>query len=1377
MPAISAGDLALLRGENHRLRVYMSVLRPRILWNARVNDAGITRGEQTIAFDTGSAGDGSFFAQVEANQTVWVGSTAGAKDVGKVRIKSISSGDGGVTGTLVVNANELDWTDSDYLTFHHNYELWAVYPRIDSSEIFYKDWDVDGGITYTDQNSQPPPITIAGPHQAKFMSSGTVSFDIPIGNSYAMAPGATISNRTVTVFPSAGVTVNPISGGVITVDITVAGQYWAKCTATDSNGKSQISYRCLFAHDPDPSDITHPFRDFQSLTLAGDWNKGGWAASIKTNDNASLTNLPDNALTIIWQVASYGTTSKDISLLSEGSNILICGYLRGDTINVSPQSGGDVDFKIATIDESLRSHLMFSIPLEANATPSTWYHYLNGYLTAGRIIHFIYRWHSTLLHIADFYGLASNTIHRKAVDLPKGNLYAMGDNFSKNHGIVSHLVSNKAGMMYMARDVAFLDDASRAAATVVAKVNKQDIGDAVTIIHAPTKTTAFVFLSGIYYDGTDANATGSTAPGSVPSSFGAKDYTLEHQMLSGQAHANQLSGQIYAVENNEYPEVRIKIKGNYLGVLDIALQEWWRIDVASGDSLRQIVWTDQNMIIRNLSALIDPLKGSVTVDVHFETEVDGTDGVTYLWPDTVPTIGGDLPTIPPAAGEPGAIVTSSSLYYLPYSESTWLLRTSDAINDAAQDPYWRTAGKQNTDDPRDAIIYTAEDGRIRKSTDSGQTFSTLSPGNPPNDAGDSPAPTLADVDFTQIEPSVAKDGTFVWIGRWKSNSGIWRSWLLHTDDNGSTWDWTSLGGGPVAGTVDVSTGSTQATTNVQYTAMAQMSSDRFLFLFIDDGGAHAVLVEYDGSAFTELDEIAMTGDLDFNLIRLTDTKALAVYETSGPSTVRARVIETTADTLSLGTQFSIDTIAYGPSLARANVSTKAYVAYYYSTDGDTVFQELAISGTTVSKTGTRQVITGDLAFDIKLRSIDPDGGAVTALLICYRNFAQSNKPYAQRVVISPSFSAGSQKELDSVAMSTTFNIQQGERALAPITPSSSTFVYVYVSATNQALRAIAIDASSSPLTTGTILVSTSNSLAPSIDTHGSDLLIVYGSDNGSGVLRAFTISVSGTTITDNADDFVLEAGAGPSSCNATNIISLTSSTAFAASSTGGNLNYYGISISSGAPSEFLALGAAIGKGLAAKAYITGIQSGELVLKAYLLATMTIDSEWSLGFASIAQALSREYWAYPFAVAGDDDAIIVFGRMNNPASYGDPVHMMYSLDAGATFLLMENSFGDDHIGAVIDDIYGTLYIARNIAGTSPKIYTAFPGGILALLNTVPIDGGINPQALRFDFNDNLLAGVNVGKSVMIMYCAPYYVRWEDFTFNHGTASGINSIIVL
>lgn len=185
MPGIASRYLQWLRQSNHISQMFLSVEKPTTLWVARVT-GGLSVGETDITFNSGT---GTGFSAITDYQEVWLGVAEDDYSYGKLRIRSISSGDGGVTGTVTVARHGHHLPDGLWLTFKHNYPLRPVYPYIDGSGDFYK----DGDITYTDQNDTPNPVVIAGPNQAGFIYDGAWTIDVDMSDSYPIAPGATIA--------------------------------------------------------------------------------------------------------------------------------------------------------------------------------------------------------------------------------------------------------------------------------------------------------------------------------------------------------------------------------------------------------------------------------------------------------------------------------------------------------------------------------------------------------------------------------------------------------------------------------------------------------------------------------------------------------------------------------------------------------------------------------------------------------------------------------------------------------------------------------------------------------------------------------------------------------------------------------------------------------------------------------------------------------------------------------------------------------------------------------------------------------------------------------------------------------------------------------
>jgi len=118
---------------------------------------------------------------------------------------------------------------------------------------------------------------------------------------------------------------------------------------------------------------------------------------------------------------------------------------------------------------------------------------------------------------------------------------------------------------------------------------------------------------------------------------------------------------------------------------------------------------------------------------------------------------------------------------------------TDAVIQLGYDPWWRTPEKQNSSNPEVAIIFACLDGEIYRSESLGTTWAKLMlETDPPNDWSDDPAPTVADLSFVQRTDNIHKDGHHYFLANWQNASSQWRSWLLVTEDDGSTWTWVSL---------------------------------------------------------------------------------------------------------------------------------------------------------------------------------------------------------------------------------------------------------------------------------------------------------------------------------------------------------------------------------------------------------------------------------------------------------------------------------------------------------------------------------------------------------------------------------------------------------
>ena len=772
MPALSGPELALLGADGHKARFYLSVSTPRTLLAGLVNGS-LARGAMTIPYDNGT---GSGFADIAAGQVFRI-VTATGPEYG--RVLSVSGSQS--SGNLSIAANSIVTSNNEIFEVIEDYPIVPKPPRFTAS-TFYKDWT----ITYPGDGVTP--VIIAGPHRPQFLSGGSAVFDVDLTSSYAVAQGATMNaaSYAATVTPSSGVTVS-LTNGVGTITITNPGQYWVRYSATDSSGRSQISRRRYWVHDPDPTDADYPYTDFEVQSLSGGWERGGWVLAIRVHGVANPTVFPEGGLVCLWYAPSYGATQQYIGGPANGEQVLFCGYIRKGSIEANWEDG-TVSFEAQTPQDVLRSINMRSVPLQATQSPSKWYEY-NAWLTNGRGLHHYYRYHSTLLEVCDFFGLTDVTYGRAGMVFQKGDMYGQALNVVRDYGAQESIVCNKAGQLYLTRDIQLLDDATRAARPVVADLEKSYRQGTITLVERQHGQVALVYVEGIAFDGLNANAYCAKSPGHVPEQSGPGFVEVLNQTVASQDQTNSLAGRIDARENNHDPEARIDLDGIWAAVLDVALQEWYTLSLAAADTTRGVVWTDRKLVLRQVNNRIDPANGYIGSEAIYEPEALGPVGIGD------PCVELPEPPDPPVPKWSGAglaaLLAFSSANYRDDNAGDWTELQAAPYNHGCYDPWSQI--KSGSSNPRDATWWAVGNGVIYRVVGIGGIPEDRTPvSDPPNTWSDATAPTVGELEFIWVGGSRWVKNRFCALARWQEAGGDWRGWLLVTGNDGFTWDYVEL---------------------------------------------------------------------------------------------------------------------------------------------------------------------------------------------------------------------------------------------------------------------------------------------------------------------------------------------------------------------------------------------------------------------------------------------------------------------------------------------------------------------------------------------------------------------------------------------------------
>lgn len=569
MTSLSPANLELIRTRPQQTNLYLSIFQPQAIFKARINNASITKGARVIAFDTVSLGS---YTDIVEGMTMWVGSSNGAMDLGKIRVRSATS------GQIIVSENSnIDWADNKFLTVFKYWELWPVFPRIINDPanaenvIFYKDYD----IPYTNQNSILGTYINMGPNRAANLdpASGKVQLYYTASGTYNL-----LGNSLSYHWEFEGGT--PSSSTANTpgyVDYDTPGNYISSLTVSGSNGAVDVSYRTVRIHDPsDP-----PIQKWQLTALSGSRDEGGYSASFRVFEDIPIQ---EHAVVVIFADNWYGNTKQSLGgNYLNGSKIFWAGFVDTDSILYDYQHS-ELTFDAHSITAMMKESSGFSVSVESKASPSKWYELKD--MDGRRALYHYLRWHTTALYIADFEFVGTD-YEIQFFDSDRESMYDALDNYMRNT-LIGSVVSDRQGKVWMEVEAMAYSNPTGSFPSVM-EITNRDWMNEPSIEERLSEDLAFLELGGIAFTG---NASGTfsallaSAPGNAPGFHGSIE-TQEGLALLNQAQLSQLAGNVFANKNSPFPSVDMEMALN-LANLDIAPQETVQLVIAASDTVRNL---------------------------------------------------------------------------------------------------------------------------------------------------------------------------------------------------------------------------------------------------------------------------------------------------------------------------------------------------------------------------------------------------------------------------------------------------------------------------------------------------------------------------------------------------------------------------------------------------------------------------------------------------------------------------------------------------------------------------------------------------------------------------------------------------------------------
>lgn len=663
---LTAPDLLLLRERPHRTELYLSIYKPEIIMKCQVDvgTGSIGRGAMIVPYDTVSEGS---YTGTFADLTILVGSSDGASDVGKVRMRTGTSSE-----FMVAENSDISWEDDLYLTVLNYVDIWTVYPRIipdpsgaPKEVIFYKDYD----ISYSDQNTILGSFPCAGPHRAAFLENGIASL-------YYTATGTVnVNGETGTYLWEFEDGTPPVSTdetpGIVTYD--APGHHKTTLIVSTPLGGEDITHRFVSIYDRPENGSHTPILKWELSGLSGSRAEGGYTAQIKVWEN--INDIQDNALVVIFADDWYGNTKRSLGGNASGgatnncSNIVFVGYVIKGTIRYNYRESS-VEFGIGSPTEIMRQADGFAISCESKETSTTWFEIDD--MTVPKAIYHYLHWHSTVLKVADFQYTGDNRRHQY-FDTDRESLFDAIDNFLRT-GLYGEMISDRQGKLWAEIDVPAEHNFYNSTGTTTMMLTNQDWIGEPDIEERQMNEVSYLEAGGIAYDGPIAgtfSALMSQAPGITPA-YRGKAEQLQGLILLDQAQLNDLTGDIFAYKNSKYT-VSMKLAGNYRNI-DIVPKEKCLLNIEYLDTVRGIVFINKPFHPINMGWEWDASKGFLSPTISFNEITNGIGGQT----EQIPAETVDIPIAPPTDGFsiPDIVIPSFSFPAIGGAEYFLLSKTS-----------------------------------------------------------------------------------------------------------------------------------------------------------------------------------------------------------------------------------------------------------------------------------------------------------------------------------------------------------------------------------------------------------------------------------------------------------------------------------------------------------------------------------------------------------------------------------------------------------------------------------------------------------------------------------------------------------------------------
>lgn len=597
--AATIEELALLRAPGQATRLYLAGMEmPPVVFACVVNQDFPTHDRVSEIIYNAATGD---YADVLPGMTVWIGSSAGKYDYGQARIRKAATAD-----TIYIGeGSEINWANERHITVVDEMAIWPKHVYIDpDTNTVYMDRDVE----YIDQHTAFDPVPIMGPDAVLDVSSYPATLRFPGASDSWVFDGAitTFAWTTTAGILTDADTADPL----LTVGSYPAnGLIRAALTVTADNGKSFTGYRYVHVYD-----AAHPaFTKFEVSNPSGDFESGGFSFDVTLHKNATRAEVRDRTPIILFARDWYGAAKQSIGQVTGRENIVIAGWVDGESINENPLAG-TVTFTVQGPQFWMDKITGFPAGVEqTKKVPDVWTDMTA--LVVDRAVWHLLHWRSTLTTVCDI-RLSGDARYADALASSSSTLWAQIKEIAYS-SIFAVAGFNQYGMFYLFVHPQLVPAAERTWA-VIQTLEKNDWSAQVDIRRRIVPETSMISLSGIALSRPNGKAKAyfSLSNGHVFKRWGRVE-VIEKLLLTSQSQSNDLCGLVMGQRNSQYPELRFALHNNRMFTLFPA--QFVRFDLAIDDTLRGIIFS-RNFLPKSITYQWDAEKGAFTTELSCEAE-------------------------------------------------------------------------------------------------------------------------------------------------------------------------------------------------------------------------------------------------------------------------------------------------------------------------------------------------------------------------------------------------------------------------------------------------------------------------------------------------------------------------------------------------------------------------------------------------------------------------------------------------------------------------------------------------------------------------------------------------------------------------------------